>query len=99
MNAQHVLGMIGKKYFGTSSCVLYREVHYTVCTSLLPRVHYRRFHKLTLCIIAHCRKTDGSCYFYNLLSMPLVGLDDSKYDSLSDKQLHTLAGLIKETYP
>jgi predicted RND superfamily exporter protein len=45
------------------------------------------------------RKTDGSCYFYNLLSMPLVGLDDSKYDSLSDKQLHTLAGLIKETYP
>ena len=33
---------IGRKYFGTSSCVLCREVDCTV--SLFGRVHYRRSH-------------------------------------------------------
>ena len=33
---------LGKQFFGTLNCVLYREVYYTV--SLSWRVHYRRFH-------------------------------------------------------
>ena len=40
---------IGRTIFGTSTCVLCREVYYTV--SLSRRVHYRRFHCSTQ--IAH----------------------------------------------
>ena len=39
---------IGKTYFGTSSLVLCREDY---CVSLLGRVHYRRFHCISISII------------------------------------------------
>jgi hypothetical protein len=49
------IGTTGRNYFGTSSCVLCREVYCTV--SLFGRVHYQRFHCNTQ------RSTTSVCHF------------------------------------
>ena len=49
------IGTTGRNYFGTSSCVLCREVYCTV--SLFGRVHYQMFHCNTQ------RSTTSVCHF------------------------------------
>ena len=51
---------IGKQIFGTSACVLGREVYYIV--SLSRRVPYRRFHCMSLFVVEIPCATSGPQY-------------------------------------